>query len=128
MNENQPLWSPSQASIDAANMSRFIAQVNRNYDLAIADYDTLYQWSVDEKESFWSEVWDFCGIIGDKGATVLIDGDNIEPNRKISETSRTPKPDGMNRMMNPTNQAALHALPTRSSFPAGISINEDTYR
>ena len=78
MNENQPLWSPSQASIDAANMTRFIAQVNRNYDLAIADYDTLYQWSVDEKESFWSEIWDFCGIIGDKGATVLIDGDNIE--------------------------------------------------
>ena len=78
MNENQPLWSPSQASIDAANMTRFIAQVNQNYDLVIADYDTLYQWSVDEKESFWSEIWDFCGIIGDKGATVLIDGDNIE--------------------------------------------------
>jgi acetoacetyl-CoA synthetase len=78
MNEQQPLWSPSQASIDAANMTRFIAQVNRNYDLAIADYDTLYQWSVEEKESFWSEIWDFCGIIGNKGATVLIDGDNIE--------------------------------------------------
>ena len=78
MNENQPLWSPSQASIDAANMTGFIAQVNRNYDLAIADYDTLYQWSVDEKESFWSEVWDFCGIIGDKGERILIDGDNIE--------------------------------------------------
>jgi len=78
MNENQPLWSPSQVSIDAANMTRFIAQVNNNYGLAIADYDTLYQWSVDEKESFWSEIWDFCGIIGDKGATVLIDGENIE--------------------------------------------------
>ena len=78
MNENQPLWSPSQASIDAANMTRFIAQVNQNYGLAIADYDTLYQWSVGEKEAFWSEIWDFCGIIGDKGATVLVDGDNIE--------------------------------------------------
>ena len=78
MNENQPLWSPSQASIDAANMTRFIAQVNQNYGLAISDYDTLYQWSVDEKESFWSEVWDFCGIVGDKGERTLIDGDNIE--------------------------------------------------
>jgi len=78
MNENQPLWSPSQASIDAANMTRFIAQVNQNYGLAIADYDMLYQWSVNEKEAFWSELWDFCGIIGDKGATVLVDGENIE--------------------------------------------------
>jgi len=78
MNENQPLWSPSQASIDAANMTRFIAQVNQNYGQAISDYDALYQWSVDEKESFWSEVWDFCGIVGDKGERILIGGDNIE--------------------------------------------------
>jgi acetoacetyl-CoA synthetase len=78
MTEQQPLWSPSQASIDAANMTRFIAQVNQNYGLELSDYDALYQWSVDEKESFWSEIWDFCGIIGDKGTTVLIDGDHIE--------------------------------------------------
>jgi acetoacetyl-CoA synthetase len=78
MTEQQPLWSPSQASIDAANMTRFIAQVNQNYGLAISDYDALYQWSVDEKESFWSEVWDFCGIIGDKGERLLVDGDHIE--------------------------------------------------
>jgi acetoacetyl-CoA synthetase len=78
MTEQQPLWSPSQASIDAANMTRFIAQVNQNYGLELSDYDALYQWSVDEKESFWSEIWDFCGIIGDKGTTVLIDGEHIE--------------------------------------------------
>ena len=78
MNENQPLWSPSQASIDAANMTRFIAQVNQNYGLELSDYDALYQWSVDEKESFWSEAWDFCGIIGDKGERILVDGDHIE--------------------------------------------------
>ncbi len=78
MTEQQPLWSPSQASIDAANMTRFIAQVNQNYGQAISDYDALYQWSVDEKESFWSEVWDFCGIVGDKGERILIGGDNIE--------------------------------------------------
>ena len=78
MNEHQPLWSPSQASIDAANMTRFIAQVNQNYGLELSDYDALYQWSVDEKESFWSEVWDFCGIIGDMGERILVDGAHIE--------------------------------------------------
>jgi acetoacetyl-CoA synthetase len=78
MTEQQPLWSPSQASIDAANMTRFIAQVNQDYGLELSDYDALYQWSVDEKESFWSEIWDFCGIIGDKGERTLVDGDHIE--------------------------------------------------
>ncbi len=78
MSDNQPLWTPSQASIDAANMTRFIAQVNQRHDLSINDYDALYQWSIDQKETFWSEVWDFCEIIGDKGERILIDGEDIE--------------------------------------------------
>ena len=78
MNEAQPLWTPSQASIDAANMTRFIAQVNQRHDLSLNDYDALYQWSTDQKETFWSEIWDFCEIIGDKGERILIDGEDIE--------------------------------------------------
>ena len=78
MNEAQPLWTPSQASIDAANMTRFIVQVNQRHDLSINDYDALYQWSIDQKETFWSELWDFCEIIGDKGERILIDGEDIE--------------------------------------------------
>ena len=78
MTEQQPLWTPSQANIDAANMTRFIAQVNQRHDLSINDYDALYHWSIDQKEAFWSELWDFCEIIGDKGERILIDGEDIE--------------------------------------------------
>jgi acetoacetyl-CoA synthetase len=78
MNNDQPLWKPSQASIDAAKLTRFIAQVNQRHGLSLLDYDALYRWSLDEKESFWSEVWDFCGVVGDKGERILVDGDHIE--------------------------------------------------
>ncbi len=78
MTTDTPLWTPSQASIDAANMTHFIAQVNANHDLSISDYDSLYQWSLDAKEQFWSELWDFCGIIGSKGERILINGEQIE--------------------------------------------------
>ncbi len=78
MNNTQPLWTPSQSSIKAANLTAFMAQVNQRYNLDIADYDALYRWSIDEAERFWSEVWDFCGIIGDKGEQILVDGDDIE--------------------------------------------------
>jgi acetoacetyl-CoA synthetase len=78
MNNDTPLWTPSQASIDSANMTHFIAQVNANQDLSINDYDALYQWSLDEKEQFWSELWDFCGIIGSKGERILVGGEQIE--------------------------------------------------
>ena len=78
MNTDQPLWTPSQASIDAANMTRFMQQVNQHHGLALQHYDALYQWSLEQKEKFWSEVWDFCGIIGDKGERILVDGERIE--------------------------------------------------
>ena len=78
MNDTKPLWTPSRASIDAANMTAFIARINQRHGLSIADYDALYRWSIESKEDFWSELWDFCGIIGDKGERILIDGDDIE--------------------------------------------------
>ncbi len=78
MTEQQPLWTPGQAGINAANMTHFIEQVNRNHALSITDYDELYQWSLDEKEQFWSELWDFCGIIGDKGENILVGSEHIE--------------------------------------------------
>ena len=78
MKAKEPLWTPSQASIDAANMTRFMVQVNRNQNLSINDYDALYQWSLDEKEQFWSELWDFCAIIGSKGEHILVGAEQIE--------------------------------------------------
>lgn len=52
--------------------------VNDHCNQSFSDYDELYQWSIDEKENFWSTLWDFCGVIGDKGERVLVDGDDIE--------------------------------------------------
>ena len=78
MTEQKPLWSPAKARVDAANMTAFIKQVNQRHGLSISDYDALYRWSIDKKEDFWSEVWDFCDIIGDRGERILLDGDDIE--------------------------------------------------
>ncbi|HUV22013.1 MAG TPA: acetoacetate--CoA ligase [Gammaproteobacteria bacterium] len=78
MNAKEPLWTPGQARIDAANMTQFITQVNHNHLQSITGYDELYHWSLDGKEQFWSELWDFCGIIGDKGDRILVDGTQIE--------------------------------------------------
>ncbi|MFC3318886.1 acetoacetate--CoA ligase [Rhizobium rosettiformans] len=44
---------------------------------SFTDYDDFYRWSVEDRASFWSEVWDYCGVIGDKGETALADGDDM---------------------------------------------------
>jgi acetoacetyl-CoA synthetase len=33
----------------------------------IKDLRELQQWSVDHSDQFWSEVWDFFGVLGEKG-------------------------------------------------------------
>ena len=78
MNNDEPLWRPDQERIDSANLTRFITLVNQQYGLSISDYASLYQWSIDHSEDFWSSCWDFCSIIGDKGERVVVDADQIE--------------------------------------------------
>ncbi|MCP3688653.1 MAG: acetoacetate--CoA ligase, partial [Gammaproteobacteria bacterium] len=78
MTTNPILWSPSKKLIDEANITGFISFVNTNFDQSLNSYDALFRWSIDEKEDFWSALWDFCEVVGDKGDRVLIDGENIE--------------------------------------------------
>ncbi len=78
MTINKLLWSPSQKLIDEANITGFMADVNNRFNQSFDDYQSLYQWSIDEKESFWSTLWDYAEVIGDKGERILVDGDNIE--------------------------------------------------
>ncbi len=45
--------------------------------LSFASYAELHRWSIDDREAFWDLVWDFCGIVGDKGDRVLVDGEKM---------------------------------------------------
>ena len=78
MNQSAALWTPSQDQINQSLMSEFMRFANDHCKRSFGDYDELYQWSIDKKEDFWSTLWDFCGVIGDKGERVLIDGGDIE--------------------------------------------------
>ena len=70
-----PIWSPSAQAVESAQMTQFQRHIVRKYHLEKPDYADFYQWTVDHPEEFWSEIWDFCGVIASKkGATVLVDG------------------------------------------------------
>ncbi len=71
----RPLWIPSQARIAAEPMTRFRAAAEERAGRPLADYDALHAWSVADRPAFWDLVWDFCGVVGDKGERRLTDGD-----------------------------------------------------
>lgn len=73
----EPLWRPSSSRISQSNLSAFTAHVSHQYDTLIDSYEALHRWSVDKREDFWSEVWDWCGIVGEKGSRTLDEGDKM---------------------------------------------------
>jgi acetoacetyl-CoA synthetase len=74
---NTPLWIPTQERIEAAPMTAFMRAAETVSGREFSSYAQLHRWSVDEREAFWNLVWDFCGMVGDKGETVLADGDKM---------------------------------------------------
>ena len=72
------LWTPSEEALEQAQLTQFARQVVRKRHLDLNSYPDFYRWSIDQPEEFWSDVWEFCGLIASrKGPTVLVDGDKM---------------------------------------------------
>ncbi|HEY2719182.1 MAG TPA: acetoacetate--CoA ligase [Solirubrobacteraceae bacterium] len=57
-----PLWEPSTADIERAEMTRFIGWVAERHGREFDDYEDLWRWSVEELEQFWADIWEFFGV------------------------------------------------------------------
>jgi acetoacetyl-CoA synthetase len=76
--QDKPLWTPSPARIAGANATAFMKQVNERHGTSLRDYASLYQWSIDHLEDFWTAVWDFGGVVAaTRGKRALADKDNM---------------------------------------------------
>lgn len=78
-----PLWTPSHP--ESTNLAAFMKGLGHSGD----DYQAFWDWSVQNPEKFWDAVWDFTGVIGDKGDVILKDahkmpGAQFFPNGKIN--------------------------------------------
>lgn len=66
-----PLWQPAPAQAAQTAMARLMQKMGKR------DYADLWQWSVDAPADFWSEIWDFCQVVGERGETVLADAEKM---------------------------------------------------
>ncbi len=85
MAPDRPLWVPDPARVATSAMSRFRTAANERFGLKLATYRDLHAWSVANPAEFWELVWDFCGVIGDKGERRLIDNGRMPGARFFSD-------------------------------------------
>lgn len=74
----KPLWEPSLDRKDGTNVARFMKFVNQRHGRSINSYDALHDYSVNEQEKFWVDVWDFGEVKAEtRGTRVIVDGDKM---------------------------------------------------
>ena len=69
---NKLLWSPDSRK---TLLDKFIDKLN--IKIKDKNYKILHKWSIDNKEDFWNNVWDFTGIIGLKKGKILKNNKNL---------------------------------------------------
>jgi acetoacetyl-CoA synthetase len=72
-----PLWSPAPEDQDTCNLQRFRQQAESIAGRALPEYADLLRWSIEQREDFWSLLWDFASIAGTKGETGARNADQL---------------------------------------------------
>jgi len=60
--EGDLLWEPSAGFREATTMTAYLGWLERERGLRFDDYETLWRWSVDDLEAFWSSIVDYYDI------------------------------------------------------------------
>jgi acetoacetyl-CoA synthetase len=74
-----PLWTPDEARSEGTRLRAFSRWLASRTGASFSDYGELHRFSTASPGEFWSALWDFAGVLGDKGAEpYFVAGDNIE--------------------------------------------------
>ena len=62
MKEGDILWTPSAERVAAANVTHYLAWLERERGRHFADYAALLNWSTTDLDGFWQSLWDYFRI------------------------------------------------------------------
>ena len=70
---NTVLWTPSESFAQSTNLTRFRQYVRDRFGGPADDsYAALHCWSLDHRGDFWSAVWQFAHVIGERGDAAYV--------------------------------------------------------
>ena len=74
MSAELPIWTPSLFRIADANLTRFMSFAGAR-GAPVGDYPALYRWSIEQPAAFWETLFEFAGVIAERGTgPALTDG------------------------------------------------------
>ncbi|UCH22989.1 MAG: acetoacetate--CoA ligase [Deltaproteobacteria bacterium] len=67
------LWKPSEERVKKTNLYRFMNLINERHGKNFAEFEPLYQWSIENIPDFWAAFWEFAGIKASKPYDQVVD-------------------------------------------------------
>ncbi len=59
----EPLWTPSSDRVANTQLTAYTHLLNKQFGLSLASPQELYQWSVDNIDTFWESMWEFSRLV-----------------------------------------------------------------
>ena len=69
------LWEPDGKTVRDARVTRFMNWLAARGILDPGGYEDLWHWSVTDPAAFWSAVWDYFDVLGDRGDGPVLAGE-----------------------------------------------------
>ncbi len=72
-----PIWTPSPQSVKASGITMFSKFLEKKAGRSLADYNALHNYSINNLEEFWENLWEYCDVKGEKSGPVLENGNQM---------------------------------------------------
>ncbi len=64
---SKKLWEATQKEKNSSNLFKFEKYLSQKFKYRVTkNYEKLFNWSIKNKNKFWSSIWDFCEVQGNK--------------------------------------------------------------
>ncbi len=68
------LWEPGTEVIEQARITQYLRWLAEHHGVAAADYQDLWEWSVGDPGAFWDSLWEYFGVLGQRGDGPALSG------------------------------------------------------
>lgn len=104
--EGTRLWEPSEQMKSQSNMTKYMEWLKKHKQKSFDSYESLWEWSVTEVESFWESLWEFFEIQSSEPYTRVLSTHEM-PGAKWFEGARLNYTEHVFRHMRPNEPAIL---------------------
>jgi acetoacetyl-CoA synthetase len=109
----EPLWEPSPEDRSQAAMTAFMRWAGERHAREFRDYDELRRWSLQELETFWADIWEFCGVRASRPYEQVLDSRTMPGARWFTGSELNYAENMLLRDRAPQDVAILHASELR---------------